>query len=134
MYALGFKNEDGGYEFRNPFFKSCVTPKTITFIRGTVAKPPAINIFEGFMDYLSAVIRKSEIVLQNDTICLNSLYCLDRAFPYIIGYGYQTLHNWLDNNKAGQRATNLIAEFVRTQEGLKHQPMNGLYHVATLNS
>ena len=32
-YAIGFANDAGGYELRNPSFKGCIAPKDITHIR-----------------------------------------------------------------------------------------------------
>ena len=127
MYALGFKNEDSGYELRNPFFKSCVSPKTITFIRSEKPLPKGINVFEGVFDFISAAICFPEIVLHNDTICLNSLSCINFALPYMQNYGYQTLYSWMDNDPSGDKATILLSEFALSQEALRHRSMNNLY-------
>ncbi|WP_233219210.1 toprim domain-containing protein [Adhaeribacter arboris] len=127
MFALGFPNEDGGYELRNPFFKSCVAPKTITFIRGAIPKPVEIHLFEGFMDYLSAVASCKQEQLNGDSIVLNSLSCLPEAFPYIKGYGYRILFSWMDNDAPGKKATKALAEFVRTEENLQHKPVNATF-------
>ncbi|MFD1258578.1 toprim domain-containing protein [Mucilaginibacter terrae] len=127
IYALGFKNEDGGCELRNIYIKSCVAPKTITFKRGEVAKPKAIHLFEGSFDYLSALIRFPQYVGQHDCIILNSIACLELAYPYITGYGYQTLYSWMDNDLQGRNTTKKITDFVKSQEGLTHKPLNGFY-------
>ena len=127
IFALGFKNEDGGYELRNAFMKTCVYPKNITFIRATEPNPKGINIFEGVMDFLAASTRYPEMIITNDNITLNSAAVVEMAFPYIAGYGYQFLYNWTDNDNAGKAATVKIKDFVATQEGLKHKPMNAIY-------
>lgn len=127
MFALGLRNEEMGYEVRNPFFKGTVGAKGISFIRGAVIKPPAIHVFEGMMDFLSAVAETGAPQFDGDTIVLNSVSCLPAALPYIRGYGYRTLHSWLDHDRAGQQATQTLAEFARLEEGLTHQPMNALY-------
>ncbi len=138
--ALGFINEDEGYELRNPSYKGCFAPKTISFIRGTVPKPQSVHIFEGFMDFLSVAERNKKERLKGDCIVLNSLSNLPKALPYIKGYGYQKLFTWMDNDKAGLKATQTFAEFAQTEEGLSHRPMNKAYqshkdvnewHVAT---
>ncbi|TFF37936.1 toprim domain-containing protein [Mucilaginibacter psychrotolerans] len=126
IYALGMKNEDGGYELRNSFFKSCTAPKTITFIRGSVAKPERVHLFEGFMDYLSAIIRKED-VLQDDAIILNSISMIPHATGYIRNYGYKTAMTWMDNDNMGREATRVLAEFFQTEAELQHVPMNDLY-------
>jgi hypothetical protein len=51
QYAIGFKNDKGGFELRNKFLKIATTPKWITTMQGT----KETNIFEGFMDFLSAI-------------------------------------------------------------------------------
>jgi len=126
-FALGFKNEEGGYELRNPYFKGCIRPKDITFIRGTISKPKGIHIFEGFMDYLSIICQRNGKPLDNDAIVLNSISCLSSATAYIKGYGYTIAYTWLDNDTAGKKATASLSEFFKTEENLCHKPMNHLY-------
>ncbi|WP_345948860.1 hypothetical protein ABDD95_18610 [Mucilaginibacter sp. PAMB04274] len=140
MYTLAFENEDEGYSLRNIFMKGTVGPQTVTFKRGEVAKPKAVHLFKDSFDYLSALLRFPQYVSQHDSIVLNSVRHLTAAFPYLVGYGYQTLYSWMDNTERGNNATLAINRFVRTQDGLGHKPMNGLYrafkdvndwHVAT---
>lgn len=125
-FALGLKNEGGGYEIRNPYFKGGTRTKNITFIRGEIPKPDGIHIFEGFMDYLS-IITQQEKPLDNDAIILNSLVCMRKATAYIKNYGYKVAYTWMDNDAAGKEATEAFAEFFKTEENLQHRPMNKLY-------
>lgn len=127
FFALGFENEEGGFELRNPFFKGCIRPKAIGFIRGTNPDKKAVHLFEGFMDYLSAVSQSNLSGLLGDAIILNSVACLKQALPYIHNYGYRLAYTWMDNDRAGEQATALLSEFFKTQEGLIHKPMNALY-------
>jgi len=127
FFAAGIGNEEGGYEYRNLYFKGCVGKKAITFVRGTVPKPPGINIFEGLMDFLSVIAQREGEKLQDDTIVLNSLSQMKEAAAYIRGYGYQTAYTWLDNDEAGSKATEAFAEFFKSEPGLKHIPMNKQY-------
>jgi hypothetical protein len=80
IFALGFKNEEGGNELRNPFFKGSTRPKTISFVR--TDNPPAnrIHLFQGFMDYLSAVTRFGQDYLDGDSIILNSAAFCPKRF------------------------------------------------------
>ena len=67
-YAIGFANDAGGWEIRSPYFKGCIAPKAITTIsKGT----DVLQIFEGFMDFLSW--QTLNPALACDTIILNSL-------------------------------------------------------------
>ena len=34
FFALGFANDAGGWELRNPYFKGCMAPKPISTIKG----------------------------------------------------------------------------------------------------
>ena len=127
FYALGFKNEDGGYELRNPFFKGSTKPKTISFIRANNPPSKHIHVFEGFMDYLSAASRLGKDYLDGDSIILNSIACLPKAYPYINNYGYRVAYSWLDNDRAGENGTRLFDEFLKTQQDIQHIRMNQLY-------
>ena len=51
FFALGFTNDAGGWELRNPYFKGCMAPKSISTIKGKGGQ--RLQIFEGFMDFLS---------------------------------------------------------------------------------
>lgn len=126
VFAIGFKNEDGGYELRNAKFKSSVSPKTITFIRADEPNPDNVMVFEGFMDFLSyATIKKGKVPC--DIIVLNSVACVDHAFRYIKNYGYKNAYTWMDNDKAGEKAKDRLARFIETEPGLIHKPMNAFY-------
>ena len=67
-FAVAFGNEGGGYEMRNPFFKGCVPPKDVTLLS---VGSDACNVYEGFMDYLSA--RALGIGGREDHLVLNSV-------------------------------------------------------------
>lgn len=125
--ALGFRNEDNGIELRNAFFKGCISPKTISFIRGAVSMTKEIHVFEGFMDFLSVLSSQKKGALDGDVIVLNSVACLQLALPYIRNYGYETLYSWTDNDNAGEKTKLAIDRFVKTQAGLIHKPMNGSF-------
>lgn len=127
FFSLGIRNEDAGYELRNPFFKGCIGTKSITFIRGSKPKPKGINIFEGFMDYLSVITQQNGKRFEDDTIILNSLSCLKKATPYIQNYGYRSAYTWMDNDEAGRKATEVLDEYFKTQNFLEHIAMNEMY-------
>lgn len=127
MFVLGFKNDDRGYELRNQTFKGTFPPKGITFIRGTIPKPPNIHIFEGIMDYLTFLTRLGKINLTDDTIILNSTNNVSKVKPYIYLYEYEDLRSWMDNDKAGRKARKALDEMVANENGLNHLPMNALY-------
>lgn len=127
FFALVFRNEIGGYEIRNKFFKGSLGKKYIGFIRGRIPKPEGIHIFEGIMDYLSAVQSEKDWTFDDDSLILNSVAILEKATGYIRDYGYRFAYTWLDNDEAGKMATASLAKFFATQENLTHKPMNHLY-------
>jgi hypothetical protein len=54
-FAIGFRNDAGGYELRSKYFKGC-TSKNIT---SHTYKQSSCQLFEGFMDYLSFLTKKN---------------------------------------------------------------------------
>lgn len=125
-FALGFKNESGGYELRNQKYKGCIRPKDITFIRGVIPKPDGLIIFEGFMDYLSIMTQRGGEPLDDDVMVLNSITSMKKGFAYIKNYGYKYGYTWFDNNLAGHKTTMAFREFFKAEEML-HYPMNDIY-------
>ena len=125
--AICLRNENGGYELRNKFFKGCIAPKGISFIRGSKFLPEDIHIFEGLMDFLSALTHEKRSQFDGDVIILNSISCLKEAFVYIGNYSYKTIYTWMDNDTAGDKTTKAIDEFVKGQSDLKFIPMNKIY-------
>jgi len=99
FFALGFQNDAGGWELRNPYFKGCFAPKAITTIKGTDSHK--LQLFEGFMDFLSW--RKLHPEEQADSIILNSLTLLPKLIPTL--HPYPIIESLLDNDEAGDRAT-----------------------------
>lgn len=96
-YAIGFANDALGWEIRNMYFKGCIAPKAITTIkRGT----DRLQIFEGFMDFLSwQVLNPSST---SDAIVLNSLALLPRIKEQMMGY--REVESFLDNDDAGRKS------------------------------
>ncbi|WP_307141106.1 hypothetical protein [Siphonobacter sp. SORGH_AS_1065] len=126
FFAVGFVNEDGGYEVRNPFFKGCLRPKSLSFIRGKTPKPVNIHVFKSFWDYLSAVTRNGQ-PFQADCIVINAYSCLKQISSYLNHYEYQTLYSWMDNTPAGRNATSYLSSTIRSITNLTHKTMNGIY-------
>lgn len=125
--AIAIQNESGGYELRNKFFKGCIAPKDIAFIRGRNPVPNEVHIFEGFMDFLSALIYEKTLRFEGDAIILNSVSGLNQAWPYLKGYGYKSLYTWLDNDSAGETATQSFRKFAKEQKINSFQAMNQIY-------
>ena len=110
---MAFGNERGGYEIRNPFFKGCVPPKDVTLLSVGSA---SCNVYEGFMDYLSA--RALGIGGKEDHLVLNSVSNVARAYRHLDGYG--RIKCYLDNDEAGRRTLGLCLHV--TAEGYRTAP------------
>lgn len=96
-YAIGFENNAHGYELRSSFFKGSYPPKHITHIANG---NPRCNVFEGFIDFLSA-----ERLGYNDgldTVVLNSVSNTAKAIPVLAEYSL--IQCYLDNDVAGRSA------------------------------
>lgn len=96
-YAIGFENNAHGFELRNSFFKGSYPPKHITHIANGNAR---CNVFEGFIDFLSA--EKLGYNDGNDTIVLNSVSNLGKALTPLSDYS--VISCYLDNDDAGRIA------------------------------
>jgi hypothetical protein len=97
-FAIGFKNDFGGYELRNRFFKGSSSPKGFTTVKNGHQK---LSVFEGFFDLLSyKVLEAKGQVPLTDFLILNSLSFFDAARPVMEGYRKAMLY--LDNDTAGQ--------------------------------
>lgn len=126
FFALAFANVNGGYELRNKAFKGCIAPKSISFIRGSDKVPKEMNVFEGAFDFLSALEVQKSKQFKGDTIILNSVKNIQVAEGYIKTNPYKTINTWLDNNEAGEAATQRLEDFA-AEINLAFKRKNDLY-------
>jgi len=107
--AIGFKNEQGGYELRNEYFKGSSTPKQPRMI---LQKPEKeLAVFEGFFSFLSfqTILQSGKKIpialpnLQANYFILNSLSFFEKSRERM--ESYEAIHLFLDRDKWGsQRA------------------------------
>ena len=114
-YAIGFRNEAGGLELRNRFFKGCIPPKDISLKRNG---SDVCSVFEGFMDYLSAMQMG---IIASDWLVLNSVSNVEKALKEL-GI-YRRIECYLDNDDAGRRTL----EKLRADFGEKVIDRSSLY-------
>ena len=115
FFALGFQNDAGGWELRNPYFKGCFAPKAITTIKGTDSHK--LQLFEGFMDFLSFLSMKEEIT--NHCLVMNSVSNVAKAICYLNDRHLTHIRAFLDNDEAGRRA---VQDFIKA--GFHVEDMN----------
>lgn len=99
-FAIGFRNDAGGWELRSEHFKGGSTPKYITTIENHADTCIA---FEGFMDFLSYLTLKKAERLRIDAVVLNSVVNVGKAMPFL--QRHRAVHTFFDNDEAGRRTT-----------------------------
>lgn len=108
FYAIGWRNDSGGYELRNALMKQCAAPKDITTI-GDMAICPCL-VLEGFFDFLSAVALGLYNPLEMNAIVLNSTAMTDRAIVALKNMSASRVMCMLDHDDAGRAAMRRIIE------------------------
>jgi len=93
--GVGFGNDSGGWELRNSFFKVSNSPKNVTTIPGEKNKN---MIFEGFIDFLSALVWFKKEKFTPSVIVLNSLGYITTLIPFL--KEVETNYLFIDNGKA----------------------------------
>lgn len=99
-YALGFKNDAGGYELRNKYIKAASAPKTSTFIDN---KSTELAVFEGFFNFLTHQAMHRNQLPKSNYLILNSLSFFDNNLPRMTAHNH--VHLYLDNDKSGEKFT-----------------------------
>ena len=107
-FAVGYPAGDG-FEARNALFKGFVgTGKNVTFHD----KPESrlLQVFEGFMDYLSYLTADTPDQPVGAVLVLNSTNLWRRALPYLEDPRFDEVRLYLDNDEAGSHATAQLFE------------------------
>ena len=118
-FAVGFPNMAGGYEVRSRYFKGCIPPKSVSLVKANDIPADECLVFEGFMDFLSAVALKW--TEDEDSLVLNSVANVARSYKYLDGYG--KIRCYLDRDKAGRR----VLESLRSRYGDRITDRSNLY-------
>ncbi|NLR56927.1 DNA primase [Chitinophaga polysaccharea] len=117
-YAIGFKNDAGGYELRNLYFKGSSSPKATTFIDSGASE---VSVFEGFFSFLSfQVIHQEKNLPVTNSLVLNSLSFFKKSRELM--EGHRTIHLYLDKDKAGIAQTHQALAL-----GKKYQDCSHIY-------
>jgi len=105
-YALGFKNDSGGYELRNEYIKAASSPKDSTFIDNGAKD---VAVFEGFFNFLSyLVIHHNQPLPERNYLILNSTSFFEKELPKMIAHGHAFMY--LDNDNTGNKFTQKALE------------------------
>jgi len=130
LYAIGFRNQSGGYELRNSFYKGSVLKKDISVIRFEAENKlsgvksshtdnikPDVNpttgnnvtdrkaaVFEGFIDALSFMELQKDFI--GDLLILNSTSLVKKVIDQL--KSYRKINLFLDNDHAGLKSKSEI--------------------------
>lgn len=109
FYAIGFENDKGGFELRSESFKGCTGSKSITILNSEKNK---CVIFEGFTDFLSAIMLTGNTLKDYTCIILNSTSLV----KHVRLNSYKYVLCLLDNDKSGTLATNKLRAIAASDE------------------
>ncbi|WP_373519702.1 toprim domain-containing protein [Pricia sp.] len=99
-FAIGLKNDSGGWELRNKYMKNSSSPKDVTHIKKDYTK---LIVTEGMFDLLSILESNEKLGTEYDFFVLNSTAFFQKAKNII--EGYSSIELYLDNDRTGKRIT-----------------------------
>ena len=99
-YSIGLKNDSGGWELRNRYYKSSSSPKDTSHIRNGGNK---LLVTEGMFDMLSLLELNPKLELESDFLVLNSAAFVKKVFDRI--EEYDSLELYLDRDATGRKIT-----------------------------
>ncbi len=99
--AIGFRNDEGGYELRSQWFKGSSSPKDITSFNNDAKE---LLVFEGFFNFLShQTIHQHQPVLNTNFLILNSTSFFEKSRQFM--EHHQHIRLFLDRDTTGQNCT-----------------------------
>jgi hypothetical protein len=96
--AIGFKNDQGGFELRNQWYKGSIAPKAVTSIENGSKE---LAVFEGFFDFLShQTIHQNQPSSGFNFLVLNSTSFFEKSRELM--EQHERIRLFLDRDKSGQ--------------------------------
>ena len=118
-FAIGFKNNDGGYVLRSSLAKKCTSSAMTTLSpEGELTEQVTgdkVLVFEGFMDFLSWLSSVQQDTPEYDCCILNSVSNIEKALPWITAH--KSIAAFMDNDEAGRKTLEKIIENVPDEAG-----------------
>jgi DNA primase len=119
FFAIGFKNNSGGYVLRSSISKRCSSSDITTLgpdgMLTLSASSDKVIVFEGFMDFLSWISHVKQDTPEHDCCILNSVANIGRALPWITSHS--SIAAFMDNDKAGRDTLQKIIDNVPETAG-----------------
>ena len=114
FYAIGFKNNSGGYILRSSITKRCSSSDITTLgpdgQMTDIVNSDKVLVFEGFMDFLSWITDVKQETPQYDCCILNSVTNVSKALSWITAHSHVAA--FMDNDSAGKEALQKIMESI----------------------
>lgn len=107
-FGIGFKNDLGGFEIRNRYFKGCIGSKGITTISRSGENAKTFALFEGFFDFLSAYQLGGQHTSYS-YIILNSVNQIGHAVAELHTHEAKKVYAFFDNDEAGRKCFNTLS-------------------------
>lgn len=110
LFAIGWMNDSGSFELRSAGkqnFKAITGKKDISTITHNTHVKTAY-IFEGMLDFLSALMMKKQMYLEGTVYILNTTSLVKRLIPKLEKGDFNLVHTFFDNDKGGRNAENLL--------------------------
>ena len=130
-YAIGFKNNSGGYVLRSSISKKCSSSDITTLNpQGELSEKTIgdkVLVFEGFMDFLSWMTDVKQMTPDYDCCILNSVTNISKALPWILKH--TNIAAFMDNDQAGKETLQKIIDAVpeNATEDVSVYDMSRLY-------
>lgn len=114
--GIGFENDSHGWEIRSAIHKLATAPKDITTINNDGC---ILNVWEGFINYFSALVYFGVDRFEGTTIVLNGLGMAYRILPTL--NQYQKINCFFDLGIGGDRTTDLIRSVAGSDKVFDHR-------------
>ncbi|MFN8344035.1 MAG: toprim domain-containing protein [Spirosomataceae bacterium] len=118
-FYVGFRNNSDGYALRNRSFKRCLGTQDITTF--DLESRKTVAVFEGFFDFLSALVLFGLEVPRIPTVVLNSTNNRKKAIEYL--REFEQVNCFFDRDKSGEECFRLL----RDRDGLPVKDQSKMY-------
>ena len=108
---------------KNPKSEAGIAIKDITYIPGRLKDK--VVVFEGFMDFLTALTIKNQPILSANVMVLNMVNLREAAIDFIKEANYEMIYTFFDNDSAGEKTTSIFVNELSPK--CKIEPQNHLY-------
>jgi DNA primase len=118
-FTVGFRNDSGGFALRNKYYKGCEGIQDITTF--DLESRKIVAVFEGFFDFLSALVYYKLEAPRIPTVVLNSTNNRKKSIEYL--RQFEQVNCFFDRDKSGEDCFKLL----RDRDGLPVKDYSTIY-------